>query len=244
MLAIPLHSQSISMAEIVSKEAQKKSKAGIALISPHTTNTLGFISPKKHKMQFGKGFKSCKLGKNSAFEQKVFLRKEFELLVAAHSVIIEYLEKDEEKDTNTPYLKTLKNSRPLPDFEEYVIDTPYMILWSKIKKNTFSANIPYPKTPILCIGQYSVSKKTDMAYWSIRLAWCFEEQSTQQDVRIADVRRHMDTDLYLHMLTVIVGRRWVLSHGVRLAMIKCDQSSKCCSTLGKFISLAINNGIQ
>ncbi|GKA69940.1 hypothetical protein Tco_0776004, partial [Tanacetum coccineum] len=44
-------------------------------------------------------------------------------------------------------------------------------------------------------------------------AWCFEEQSTQLDVRIADVRRHMDTDLYLHMLTAIAGRRWVLSHG-------------------------------
>ncbi|GJW47446.1 reverse transcriptase domain-containing protein [Tanacetum coccineum] len=61
-----------------------------------------------------------------------------------------------------------RNSRPLPDFEEYAIDTPYMILWSKIKKNTFSANTPYPKTPILRIGQYSVSKKSDMAYWSIR----------------------------------------------------------------------------
>ncbi|GJR68066.1 hypothetical protein Tco_0014131 [Tanacetum coccineum] len=70
--------------------------------------------------------------------------------------------------TNTLYLKTLKNSRPLPDFEEYAIDTPYMILWSKIKKNTFSANAPYPKTPILRIGQYSVSKKSDMVYWSIR----------------------------------------------------------------------------
>ncbi|GJR10702.1 hypothetical protein Tco_0793354 [Tanacetum coccineum] len=70
--------------------------------------------------------------------------------------------------TNTPYLKTLKNSRLLPDFEEYAIDTPYMILLSKIKKNTFSANTPYLKNPILCIGQYSVSKKSDMAYCSIR----------------------------------------------------------------------------
>ncbi|GJZ08214.1 ribosomal biogenesis protein LAS1L-like protein isoform X2, partial [Tanacetum coccineum] len=45
---------------------------------------------------------------------------------------------------HTPYLNTLKNSRPLPDFEEYAVstsaDTPYMILWSTIKKNTFSAN--------------------------------------------------------------------------------------------------------
>ncbi|GJS71813.1 reverse transcriptase domain-containing protein [Tanacetum coccineum] len=65
----------------------------------------------------------------------------------------------EDDETNTPYLKTLKNSRPLLDFEEYAIDMPYMILWSKIKKNTFSANTPYPKTPILRIDQYSVSKK-------------------------------------------------------------------------------------
>ncbi|GKB76929.1 hypothetical protein Tco_0943824 [Tanacetum coccineum] len=75
---------------------------------------------------------------------------------------------DEDCTTNTPYLKTLKDSRSLPDFEEYAIDTPYMILWSKIKKNTFSANTLYPKTSILRIGQYSVSKKSDMAYWSIR----------------------------------------------------------------------------
>ncbi|GJW95990.1 reverse transcriptase domain-containing protein [Tanacetum coccineum] len=67
------------------------------------------------------------------------------------------------------YLKTLKNSRPLPDFEEYAVstsvDTPYMILWPIIKKSTFTANTLYPKpqysvskTSILRIGQYSVSK--------------------------------------------------------------------------------------
>ncbi|GJY04162.1 hypothetical protein Tco_0370102 [Tanacetum coccineum] len=62
-----------------------------------------------------------------------------------------------------PYLKTLKNSRPLLDFEEYAIstsaDTPYMILWSNIKKNMFSANTPYPEP------QYSVLVNTP--YWSI-----------------------------------------------------------------------------
>ncbi|GKF16190.1 hypothetical protein Tco_0061108, partial [Tanacetum coccineum] len=67
---------------------------------------------------------------------------------------------------HTLYLKTLKNSRPLPDFEEYAVYDTLV----KIKKNTFSANTPYPKTPILRIGQYSVSKKSDMAYWSIRVS--------------------------------------------------------------------------
>ncbi|GJU98023.1 putative reverse transcriptase domain-containing protein [Tanacetum coccineum] len=49
MLAIPLHSQSISMAEIVSKEAQKKSKAGICSNSTsHKQAHLDLSLPKKH----------------------------------------------------------------------------------------------------------------------------------------------------------------------------------------------------
>ncbi|GJU73308.1 hypothetical protein Tco_1264713, partial [Tanacetum coccineum] len=44
MLAIPLHSQSISMAEIVSKEAQKKSKAGICFrLSSHNKHTCFYL---------------------------------------------------------------------------------------------------------------------------------------------------------------------------------------------------------
>ncbi|GJW37844.1 hypothetical protein Tco_0060764 [Tanacetum coccineum] len=39
MLAIPLHSKSISMAEIVSKEAQKKSMAGIRALKSLTKET-------------------------------------------------------------------------------------------------------------------------------------------------------------------------------------------------------------
>ncbi|GKA22104.1 hypothetical protein Tco_0708066 [Tanacetum coccineum] len=52
MLAIPLHSQSISMAEIDSKEAQKKSKAGICFKTYLTQQAhLFLLSPKKHKLQ-------------------------------------------------------------------------------------------------------------------------------------------------------------------------------------------------
>nr|GEV66015.1 reverse transcriptase domain-containing protein [Tanacetum cinerariifolium] len=61
-----------------------------------------------------------------------------------------------------PYLMTLKNSRPFHDFEEYAVstsaDTPYMILWSKIMRSTFSANSPYPKS------QYAVPKDPNTPY--------------------------------------------------------------------------------
>ncbi|GJS66271.1 hypothetical protein Tco_0680835 [Tanacetum coccineum] len=50
---------------------------------------------------------------------------------------------------NTPYPKTLKNSRPLPDYEEYVVstsaDTPYEILWSTITRSTFYSQYAWEK---------------------------------------------------------------------------------------------------
>nr|GEW73708.1 hypothetical protein [Tanacetum cinerariifolium] len=66
----------------------------------------------------------------------------------------------------------------------------------------------------------------------------------KSDACISDVRRDMDTDLYPHMLTTIVERIWILGHDIRLAMMKCAQSSECHFSLGKVISLAINKGIQ
>ncbi|GJU08295.1 hypothetical protein Tco_1124725 [Tanacetum coccineum] len=66
-----------------------------------------------------------------------------------------------------PYLKTLKKSRPFPDFEEYVVSTsvytPYIILWSNIKKSALSANTPYPRTSIHRIegAQYAIPKKSN-----------------------------------------------------------------------------------
>ncbi|GJX79141.1 hypothetical protein Tco_0327290 [Tanacetum coccineum] len=66
--------------------------------------------------------------------------------------------------------KTLKNSRPLLDLEEYVVSTsvytPYIILWSNIKKSTLSANTPYPRTPIHRTGgvQYAVPEEPNTPY--------------------------------------------------------------------------------
>ncbi|GKF59541.1 hypothetical protein Tco_0176327, partial [Tanacetum coccineum] len=45
----------------------------------------------------------------------------------------------EAEKKHTPYLKSLKNSRPLLDFEEYAVSTSvytsYIILWSNINKS-------------------------------------------------------------------------------------------------------------
>ncbi|GKC96036.1 hypothetical protein Tco_1161478, partial [Tanacetum coccineum] len=72
----------------------------------------------------------------------------------------------------------------------------------------------------------------------------FDQRSAELDARIADVMYDMDNDLYPYMFTAIARQRVILNHGVRLAVMKCAQSTECRSALGKVISLAINKGIE
>nr|GEW30900.1 putative transposase (putative), gypsy type [Tanacetum cinerariifolium] len=78
--------------------------------------------------------------------------------------------------------------------------------------------------------------------WGVRFA--FRKAGCALDARIADVTRDMDNDLYPHMLIVIARGKWVIGHGIRLAVHKCACSAECRSALGKVISMAINKGIQ
>ncbi|GJX77641.1 hypothetical protein Tco_0324452 [Tanacetum coccineum] len=68
---------------------------------------------------------------------------------------------DEDYTKNMLYLKTLKNSRPLPNFEEYAVststDTPHDTLVNYQEKHVFS-QYSVSETPILRIGQYSISE--------------------------------------------------------------------------------------
>ncbi|GJZ21941.1 hypothetical protein Tco_0558980 [Tanacetum coccineum] len=72
----------------------------------------------------------------------------------------------------------------------------------------------------------------------------FKERSAELDACIAELNHDMDTELYPHMLTDVVGQRWVIGHGFYLAVMKCAQSTKYHAALGKVILMAINKGIK
>ncbi|GKB87142.1 hypothetical protein Tco_0959414 [Tanacetum coccineum] len=46
------------------------------------------------------------------------------------------------------------------------------------------------------------------------------------DARLDALSIDFDEELYPHMLTAIAGRRWVIGHGLRLAVMKCAESTK------------------
>ncbi|GKF56983.1 hypothetical protein Tco_0170520, partial [Tanacetum coccineum] len=49
---------------------------------------------------------------------------------------------------------------------------------------------------------------------------------------------------YPHFLTAISGGRWILTHRLKLVIIKCLQSPEYCHALGTAIGCAVNKGIQ
>nr|GEV84941.1 hypothetical protein [Tanacetum cinerariifolium] len=55
---------------------------------------------------------------------------------------------------------------------------------------------------------------------------------------------HLEEKFYSHLLTTISGRRWLLTHGMELAVIKCLNSTEYLSALGPAISKAVEKGMQ
>nr|GEX07640.1 hypothetical protein [Tanacetum cinerariifolium] len=59
-----------------------------------------------------------------------------------------------------------------------------------------------------------------------------------------DMALHLEEMFYPHLLTTFFGRRWLLAHGMELAITKCLHSSEYLSVLGAAIGKAIEKGMQ
>nr|GEW25840.1 transposase (putative), gypsy type [Tanacetum cinerariifolium] len=59
-----------------------------------------------------------------------------------------------------------------------------------------------------------------------------------------DMALHLKEKFYPHLLTTISGRRWLLTCGMELSVIKCLNSTEYLSALGAAISKAVEKGMQ
>ncbi|GKC79305.1 hypothetical protein Tco_1130079, partial [Tanacetum coccineum] len=55
---------------------------------------------------------------------------------------------------------------------------------------------------------------------------------------------HLEEKFYPRLLTTIFGSRWLLTHGIELAIAKCLKSTEYLSTLGAAIGKAVEKGMQ
>nr|GEU75764.1 hypothetical protein [Tanacetum cinerariifolium] len=66
----------------------------------------------------------------------------------------------------------------------------------------------------------------------------------QLDADLLEMALHLKEKFYPYLLTTISGRRWLLTHGLRLAVVKCLNSQEHLSALGTAISRAIEVGMH
>nr|GFC54560.1 hypothetical protein [Tanacetum cinerariifolium] len=71
-----------------------------------------------------------------------------------------------------------------------------------------------------------------------------EQRCAEMDVRLDAMSIDFDEELYPHMLTVIAGRRWVIGHGLRLAMMKCAESLEMRQAFADVVSARIAKGMS
>nr|GFB97170.1 hypothetical protein [Tanacetum cinerariifolium] len=64
------------------------------------------------------------------------------------------------------------------------------------------------------------------------------------DARLDKLSVDFDEELYPHMLTAIVGCRWVIGHGLRLAVMKCAESSEIRQAFADVVSVGLAKGMS
>ncbi|GJW25214.1 hypothetical protein Tco_0039025 [Tanacetum coccineum] len=70
------------------------------------------------------------------------------------------------------------------------------------------------------------------------------EKFDKLDTDLVELALHLEEKFYPHLLTTISGRRWLLTHGLELAIAKCLNSTEYLSALGAAIGKAIEKGMQ
>nr|GEV17167.1 hypothetical protein [Tanacetum cinerariifolium] len=71
-----------------------------------------------------------------------------------------------------------------------------------------------------------------------------EQRCAEMDARLDALSIDFDEELYPHMLTAIAGRRWVIGHGLRLAVMKCGESLELRQAFADVVSAGIAKGLS
>nr|GEW18430.1 probable aquaporin TIP1-1 [Tanacetum cinerariifolium] len=71
-----------------------------------------------------------------------------------------------------------------------------------------------------------------------------QQRCAKMDARLDALSIDFDEELYPHMLTAIACRRWVIGHGLRLAVMKCGESTELRQVFADVVSVRIAKGMS
>nr|GEX47011.1 hypothetical protein [Tanacetum cinerariifolium] len=71
-----------------------------------------------------------------------------------------------------------------------------------------------------------------------------EQRCVEMDARLDALSIDFDEELYPHILTAITGRRWEIGHGLHLAVMKYEESTKLRRAFADIMSVGIAKGMS
>ncbi|GKC55284.1 hypothetical protein Tco_1078029, partial [Tanacetum coccineum] len=71
-----------------------------------------------------------------------------------------------------------------------------------------------------------------------------DQRCAKMDARLDKLSVDFDEELYPHMLTAIAGHRWVIGHGLPLAVMKCAESAELRQVFANVVSVRIAKGMS
>ncbi|GKD34284.1 hypothetical protein Tco_1249793 [Tanacetum coccineum] len=93
------------------------------------------------------------------------------------------------------------------------------------------------------VSSYKLFKEQIEAVQDVQVK-VLSDRVAELDANLMGMALHLYEEFYPRFLTTIAGRRWILSRGLRLVVIKCLQSPKYLAALGGAIGRAIDKGMQ
>nr|GFB40984.1 hypothetical protein [Tanacetum cinerariifolium] len=79
---------------------------------------------------------------------------------------------------------------------------------------------------------------------SLRIPDVLGMRCADMDARLDALSIDFDEELYPHMLTAIAGRRWMIGHRLRLAVMKCGKSLELRQVFADVVSAGIAKGMS
>ncbi|GJU50161.1 hypothetical protein Tco_1219716 [Tanacetum coccineum] len=70
------------------------------------------------------------------------------------------------------------------------------------------------------------------------------DQVAKLDADLLEMALHLEEKFYPHLVTTMYGRRWLLTSGIKLVVVKCLNSPEYLTALGSAVSRAIEKGMQ
>ncbi|GJW60481.1 putative reverse transcriptase domain-containing protein [Tanacetum coccineum] len=132
----------------------------------------------------------------------------------------------------------------LRDLKErnFVLEGEKDVLFEKLSRDKFSY-----KVASLESERDSLVGQSAFEFFRERIKATQDEQAkflgnrvTELDDQLLEMAAHLDEEFYPRFLTAISGRRWILTQGLKLVLLKCLQSSEYCHALGQAIGYAVN----